>query len=545
MRTSSSIRLPSAPLFTEMSLNATTSSTLFSALQTSACNSRRDSSTNWPSRMAAIASNMPPIDRSVRNPSRPWLMPTRATSKGAKVRAMLSMVPSPPMTMASWAARPTSSSGNTAKLFLPTWVAVSGSSSTFTPRSLRNCARRMTGSAISGLLYLPISAMVLNVCDMARIRAHLPIRLSQEATGWDCGTVEWLHDIERQFSQRTGAAAAEDAGRTLYFRRPAGRFARARPVFRPGTEPGEHPQRHGGPGRARLHLQPAYFGGQDTDAARLPVFRRYAAQGTAARPGRDQPAGRTIAAGQHAKAGCPGLAPAVRPDAFRGCGDDAQAQDHRFPPHRIPEPVRETHPTDHRRAGRGCAEPHHPRRPGLQSFGTGRSGKLPEPELRGPDVRRDQGTHSRRTAPVARRHDTADDHGAGSRQRSDGPAFRGLRALGRTQPAACPGTVIEHGKPPQALRHVRAENQPAATARCQQPRARRADLHRRRIRPGPAGRMQRGDRSLRSRRPGGGHRRRGRPDPHGLRARNPDRRHHRQAAVERAVPALKAVNDER
>src|SRR6185436_15112832 len=47
------------------------------------------------------------------------------------------------------------------------------------------------------------------------------------------------------------------------------------------------------------------------------------------------------------------------------------------------------------------------------------------------------------------------------------------------------------------------------------------------------------------RRPGGGHRRRDRADPHGLRARDPDRGHHRQAPLERAVAEPAGTLNER
>src|ERR1017187_5651312 len=50
--------------------------------------------------------------------------------------------------------------------------------------------------------------------------------------------------------------------------------------------------------------------------------------------------------------------------------------------------------------------------------------------------------------------------------------------------------------------------------------------------------MQPGDRTLRSERPGGRHAGRHRPDPDGLRARDPDRGHHRAPAVQRAFHAL-------
>ncbi|MNC93069.1 hypothetical protein D3C83_96130 [compost metagenome] len=49
-------------------------------------------------------------EMSVRKPSRPWFTPTSATSYGASVRAMLSIVPSPPMTTARSASRPSASS---------------------------------------------------------------------------------------------------------------------------------------------------------------------------------------------------------------------------------------------------------------------------------------------------------------------------------------------------------------------------------------------------------------------------------------------------
>ena len=172
----------------------------------------RESSTNRPSRMAAIASNIPLMDKSVKNPSRPWLMPTSATSKGASVRAILSMVPSPPMTMASFASRPSSSSCSTGYSLWPMCVAVSGSSSTRMPRFRRNCASRKTGSAISGLLYLPINATLLNVFDMRRIRAHLPIALPRNPADPVADGVECAHEQQRILSQRTRSTASEDAG---------------------------------------------------------------------------------------------------------------------------------------------------------------------------------------------------------------------------------------------------------------------------------------------------------------------------------------------
>ena len=56
----------------------------------------------------------------------------------------------------------------------------------------------------------------------------------------------------------------------------------------------------------------------------------------------------------------------------------------------------------------------------------------------------------------------------------------------------------------------------------------------------PLDEMQRGDRALRGRRQGRRHAGRHRADAHGLRARDPDRRHHGEAAVERAEPRVAA-----
>ena len=97
------------------------------------------------------------------------------------------------------------------------------------------------------------------------------------------------------------------------------------------------------------------------------------------------------------------------------------------------------------------------------------------------------------------------------------------------------GPVVEHGAAAAAVRPVRAEDLAPAPARHVAEGRRRADLHRRRVGPRAARRMQRGHRALRGGRAGDRHARRHRPDAHGVRARHPDRRRHREAAVERAV----------
>lgn len=63
-----------------------------------------------------------------------------------------------------------------------------------------------------------------------------------------------------------------------------------------------------------------------------------------------------------------------------------------------------------------------------------------------------------------------------------------------------------------------------------------ADLHRRRFPAGADGRGLGHHRALRRGRQGGRHARRDRPDPHGLRARHPDRGHHGAPAVQRPQP---------
>ena len=76
-------------------------------------------------------------EMSVRNPRRPWFTPTSATSCGASVRAMFSMVPSPPMTMARSACRPISSSASAGYRVSFTWDAVRRSIRTRTLRPSR------------------------------------------------------------------------------------------------------------------------------------------------------------------------------------------------------------------------------------------------------------------------------------------------------------------------------------------------------------------------------------------------------------------------
>ena len=48
---------------------------------------------------------------SVRKPSRPWLIPMSGTSSGARCRAIDSIVPSPPTTIATSARAPSASGG--------------------------------------------------------------------------------------------------------------------------------------------------------------------------------------------------------------------------------------------------------------------------------------------------------------------------------------------------------------------------------------------------------------------------------------------------
>ena len=99
------------------------------------------------------------IGMSVRKPSRPWLIPMSGTSSGARRRAIESIVPSPPTTIATSACArerpPAARLGNAAK---PVERAVSASITTSWPLAARNAARRDSGSAMSGLTWRPISA---------------------------------------------------------------------------------------------------------------------------------------------------------------------------------------------------------------------------------------------------------------------------------------------------------------------------------------------------------------------------------------------------
>ena len=103
------------------------------------------------------------------------------------------------------------------------------------------------------------------------------------------------------------------------------------------------------------------------------------------------------------------------------------------------------------------------------------------------------------------------------------------------------------GQPAPAVRPVRAEDRADAPAGRDQPRRRRAHLHRRREPGGAVRGAVGGDRALRGRRPHRRHAGRDRPHAHGLRPHDPDRRHHLAAGRQRAVarssgggPALNA-----
>ena len=145
---------------------------------------------------------------------------------------------------------------------------------------------------------------------------------------------------------------------------------------------------------------------------------------------------------------------------------------------------------------------------------------------------------ARRGAEVAARgHRRADDGGGRSRRGAALSRRRGAGRHRRAEPAERRRPRVEHGPPAPAVRPVRAEDLAAAPARRLAAGAGRADLHRRRVRARAARRMQRRHRALRGRRRGDRHARRHRPDAHGLRARDPDRRRHRQAAVQRADAA--------
>ena len=241
----------------------------------------RASVTYLPSSISPMVSSMVSIEMSVRKPSRPWFTPTSATSKGASVRAMLSMVPSPPMTIARSASLPDSSSGSTSRLLRTTCAAVSGSSSTRTPRPWRKRAKLEQRLGDLGALVLADQG------DGLERGGHAP-HYRREAAGPLATAGLQLHAMPNNVperligynaihAERTRTDSAEDAGRALYRRRPAGRLARAVEVLRPGPVPRQHPQRHGGPGGDGLRGEPAHFRRPRADAARLSLLRRHSA----------------------------------------------------------------------------------------------------------------------------------------------------------------------------------------------------------------------------------------------------------------------------
>ena len=142
-----------------------------------------------------MVSTMVSVEMSVRKPSRPWLTPTSATSNGASVRAMFSMVPSPPSTTARSASRPISSSVSTAYLPASICDEVRRSISTLMPRWARKSPSLSSGPAISGLLYLPIRPTVLNDGFMSALYVNNCAReraIPRRQPGVLCAGSGWL-----------------------------------------------------------------------------------------------------------------------------------------------------------------------------------------------------------------------------------------------------------------------------------------------------------------------------------------------------------------
>src|SRR5690348_14069566 len=89
-------------------------------------------------------------------------MPTNGTPNGESLRAILSMVPSPPITMARLARRAISSIAMAGNLSSAILEAVRQSSTTCTPHLCKYCPNLNNGATMSGFLYFPIRAIVLN-----------------------------------------------------------------------------------------------------------------------------------------------------------------------------------------------------------------------------------------------------------------------------------------------------------------------------------------------------------------------------------------------
>ena len=203
-----------------------------------AASSMRASVTYWPSSIAPDGVEHVSIEMSVRKPSRPWLTPTSATSKGASVRAMLSMVPSPPMTMARSARR---RSARAAALRGDGRCDVRGG------ERIEQTSHAAPLEEVGELEQRPRDLRALVFADQ---RDGLESRSSCSALKHTCGargrrspqpdpaaatSVRGaplsrlplnVYRIERH-AERTRTHPAEDAGRALHRRRPAGRLARA------------------------------------------------------------------------------------------------------------------------------------------------------------------------------------------------------------------------------------------------------------------------------------------------------------------------------
>ena len=318
-------------------------------------------------------------------------------------------------------------------------------------------------------------------------------------------------------------------------RRPAGRLARAVAPFGPRAVAGDDPQRDGGPRGDGLHREPAHVGRPRADREGLPLLRRQPHGHEAARDDGDPPPAKASSSRdrpQQLVSTAAGLLVAAH--AVRRRGDDAAAAAR--PSFRHLEFLR----LSERRVllilvtAEGDVQNRilHTDR-AYTSSQLDRSDQFLQPALCRPAVRRRSALRiatscASSSEDIAPLMSAAVDAGEG--------ALRGRRVAGRhrrAQPAQHRGLRVEHGAAAAAVRAVRAEDLDPAPARPVAARAGRADLHRRRV--GPRRRSTTSASSPRRTSPTASrrHARRHRADAHGVRARHPDRRPHRQAPVQR------------
>ena len=136
-----------------------------------------------------------------------------------------------------------------------------------------NRRSRSSTSRMPAAWYLPTSAACRKRVDIRGITPQRPLG--------DAGENRPPSTYTANHAGRARQDPAENAGRALHRRRPAGRLAHAVAGQRPRAVAGDDPQRDGRPGGAGPHRQPAHQRRPHADRARLPAVRRHHADGAA------------------------------------------------------------------------------------------------------------------------------------------------------------------------------------------------------------------------------------------------------------------------